>query len=104
MKNPVILMNPINFKNFKKELESKMQNFKVGNNPTYEGVPIKTRKYIKQGTVIVYDDIPNNKRYQVTNLQLADWDTVVIGDTKKIILILFKTFNYFYNIIEKEKK
>ena len=57
IKNPTILMNDIDFENFKKEVESKLVNFKVGTNPTYEGIPIKVNEFIEKGNIIVYDDI-----------------------------------------------
>ena len=57
MKNPTILMNTSDFENFKKEIESKVTNFKVGLNPTYEGVPIKTSDIIEKGNLVVYDDV-----------------------------------------------
>ncbi len=57
MKNPAILMNDIDFENFKKEVESKVVNFKVGENPTYEGIPIKVNEFIEKGNIIVYDDV-----------------------------------------------
>lgn len=57
MKNPTILMNTTDFENFKKEVESKVTNFKVGLNPTYEGVPIKTSDIIEKGNLVVYDDV-----------------------------------------------
>ena len=57
MKNPTILMNEIDFENFKKGLELKVFNFKVGSNPFYEGIPIKTNKSIEKGNIIVYDDV-----------------------------------------------
>lgn len=57
MKKPTILMNDNDFENFKKEVESKTSNLKVGENPTYECIPIKINKFIKKGDVIVYDDV-----------------------------------------------
>lgn len=57
MKNPTILMNDVDFENFKKEVESKVVNFKVGANPTYEGIPIKVNEFIEKGNIIVYDDV-----------------------------------------------
>ncbi len=60
MKNPTILMNKTDFETFKKEVEAKVNNFKVGENPTYEGVPIKTKDFIEQGNIIIYDDVMTN--------------------------------------------
>lgn len=57
MKNPTILMNTTDFENFKKEVESKVVNFKVGLNPTYDGIPIQTSDLIKVGNLVVYDDV-----------------------------------------------
>lgn len=54
MKNPTILMNENDFKVFKKELESKTT-VVVGDNPTYEGVPIKINNIIQSGNIVVYD-------------------------------------------------
>jgi len=56
MKNPTILMNENDFEDFKKEVESKTT-LKVGNTPTYEGIPIKTSDMIQKGNVFVYDDV-----------------------------------------------
>ena len=53
-------MNSNDFDAFKKELESKLQNFNVGENPTYQGVPIKTSSIVEKGNIIVYDDISFN--------------------------------------------
>jgi len=55
MKNPTILMNEKDFENFKKEVESKINDFKVGDNPSYEGVPILTACHIEQGNILIYD-------------------------------------------------
>lgn len=57
MKNPTILMNETDFNNFFKVIESKVVDFKVGVNPTYEGIPIKFNYLMERGSVIVYDDI-----------------------------------------------
>jgi len=59
MKNPTILMNENDFNVFKKEVESKTT-VVVGNNPTYQGVPIKTSQTIEKGNFIVYDDVSRN--------------------------------------------
>jgi len=58
MKNPTILLNKTDFENFKKEEEIKVNNLKIGEDPTFEGIPIKIDNYIKQGTIIIYDNIP----------------------------------------------
>jgi hypothetical protein len=62
MKNPTILMNSNDFEIFKKEIELKAQDFKIGDNPIikYQGVPIKTSEILEKGDVIVYDDASNN--------------------------------------------
>lgn len=57
MKNPTIVMNKTDFENFKKDVESKVVNLKVGLNPTYEGIPIKTSDIIERGNIVVYDDV-----------------------------------------------
>lgn len=44
----------------KNDKESKVNNFKVGDNPTYESIPIKTKDFIEQGNIIIYDDIMAN--------------------------------------------
>ena len=59
MKNPIILMNTEDFESFKNELESKIVNFKVGDNPTFAGVPIKPTDLILKGTFTVVDDSLN---------------------------------------------
>ncbi len=60
MKSPTILMNKTDFQTFKKEVEAKVNNLKVGANPTYEGIPIKTKDFIEQGNIIIYDDVMTN--------------------------------------------
>jgi len=59
MKNPTILMNETDFEVFKKEIESKTT-IVVGENPTYECVPIKTNNIIQRGNIIVSDDFSHN--------------------------------------------
>jgi hypothetical protein len=59
MKNPTILMNENDFEVFKNEIESKTT-VVVGNNPTYQGVPIKTSQIIEKGNIVVYDDVSHN--------------------------------------------
>ena len=59
MKNPTILMNENDFEVFKKEIESKTT-VVVGDNPTYEDVPIKTSNIIQSGDIVVYDDVSPN--------------------------------------------
>jgi hypothetical protein len=59
MKHPTILMNSSDFDIFKNKVESKIQNFKVGEYPTYQNIPIKSRDFVKKGNIIVYDDILN---------------------------------------------
>ncbi len=54
MKNPTILMNEKDFEVLKSSVESKTT-ITVGNNPTYEGVPIKPNNIIQRGNIIVYD-------------------------------------------------
>lgn len=56
MKNPTILMNENDFEVFKKEIESKTTTV-VGDNPIFEGVPIKTNDIIQSGDIYVYDDV-----------------------------------------------
>ena len=60
MKKPTILMNETDFENFKNEVESKVVNLKLGDNPKYAGIPIKTCRIVEKGTVIVYDDWLNS--------------------------------------------
>lgn len=57
MKNPTILMSEKDLETFIRELESKVNNFRAGENLTYRGMPIVTGKHIEQGTLIIYDDI-----------------------------------------------
>lgn len=57
MKNPTILMNDKDLETFIKEVEAKVNNFKVGEHPTYAGIPIVEAKHIEQGTFIIYDNI-----------------------------------------------
>jgi len=60
MKNPTILMNENDFDIFKKEIESKVYNINIGNDPKYEGIPIKINNIAESGNVILYDDISLN--------------------------------------------
>lgn len=64
MKNPIILMNETDFENLKREVEAKVYNFKVGDAPTYEGVPIKAKSFIERGNIIIYDDVITNRLLQ----------------------------------------
>lgn len=57
MQKPTILMNKTDFENFKKDIESKVVNLKVGINPAYEGIPIKTSDFTERGNIVVYDDV-----------------------------------------------
>jgi hypothetical protein len=59
MKNPTILMNENDFEVFKRGIESKTT-IVVGDNLTYEGVPIKTNNIIQSGNIVVYDDVSFN--------------------------------------------
>ena len=59
MKNPTILINENDFEVFKKEIESKTT-VAVGDNPTYEGVPIKINNIIQSGNIVIYDDFSHN--------------------------------------------
>ena len=59
MKSPIILMNENDFEVFKKEIESKTT-VVVGDNPTYECVPIKINNIIQSGNIVIYDDTFNN--------------------------------------------
>ena len=52
-------MNENDFEVFKKEIESKTT-VVVGDNPTYEDVPIKTNNIIQSGDIVVYDDVSPN--------------------------------------------
>lgn len=56
MKKPTILMNEKDFEEFEKNVELELVNFKSGNNPTYQGIPISTRYFIQRGEVIVFDN------------------------------------------------
>ena len=64
MKNPTILMNETDFEVFKKEVESKTT-VVVGNNPTYQGVPVKTSQIIEKGNFIVYDDVSHSCEFKI---------------------------------------
>ena len=55
MKNPTILMNNNDFECFKKQVELKT-NINIGDNPLYQGVPIKTSSLVDEGHIYVYDD------------------------------------------------
>jgi hypothetical protein len=60
MKEPVILMNNLDFDNWVIDLESKIDNFKVGKNLIYKGLPIKAVPFLDKGSIIVYDNKTNN--------------------------------------------
>lgn len=55
MKKPAILINPDDLDALKMELELINHT-----NPTYNGIPIKTNKFLKNGELVVYDDIEEN--------------------------------------------
>jgi hypothetical protein len=57
MKKPTIMMNENDFEDFKKEVKSKTT-INPDNNPTYQGVPIKTSRTLEKGSYVIYDDIP----------------------------------------------
>lgn len=57
MKNPTILMNKSDFDSFKERLESTVLNFKVGDKPTYQNIPIKVSTKIESGNIVVYDSL-----------------------------------------------
>lgn len=57
IKNPTIFMNSDDFNSFKLELETTIQNFKVGENPQYGALPVKTSDLIQRGSIVVYDDV-----------------------------------------------
>lgn len=60
MKRPTILMNDNDFEDLKNEIESKTTIVFDADNPTYEGVPIKTNNIIQSGNIVVYDDVSHN--------------------------------------------
>jgi len=57
MTNPTILMNEKDLQTFIKQIESKVNNLKVGKQPMYEGIPILVGIHIEQGNLIIYDDL-----------------------------------------------
>mgnify|MGYP003653226611 CR=1 FL=1 len=57
MKNPTIVMNDKDLEVFIKQIENQVNNLNIGDNPTYEGIPIKGLKHIEQGKFIVYDGV-----------------------------------------------
>lgn len=57
IKNPTVVMNDKDLETFIKKIEAKVNNFKFGDNPTYEGIPIVGRKEIEQGKFFIYDGI-----------------------------------------------
>ena len=57
MKNPTIVMNDKDLETFIKKAESEVNNLIIGDNPTYEGIPIIGLKHIEKGKFIVYDGI-----------------------------------------------
>jgi pyridoxine/pyridoxamine 5'-phosphate oxidase len=57
MKNPTILMNNKDLEALIKQVESQVDNFKVGTPPTYGGFPIIAREYVEKGNIIIYDDV-----------------------------------------------
>ena len=56
MVNPIIVMHTKDLKAFIKQTEARVDNLKVGENPTYQGIPIKAREYVEKGQLIIYDD------------------------------------------------
>jgi hypothetical protein len=67
MKYPTILMNDKDFDSLRKEVKSKVPSIIIGENPTFEGIPIKARSYIEKGRVIVLDSIFNDLRNHPLN-------------------------------------
>ena len=57
MKNPKILINTKHFEDFEKEIQAKVTNFKTGDNPTYEGIPIIKNDFVQPGNIFIYDDV-----------------------------------------------
>lgn len=55
MKNPVIIINNKDFDNLKDKLESEIVNFKVGDYPRFQGIPIMPSIVVERGLVFVYD-------------------------------------------------
>lgn len=68
MKNPNILMNTTDFENLKKHVESTVENFKIGDPPTFNGFPITLRDYMQEGKVFIID-IPIPKLQNDINLK-----------------------------------
>jgi hypothetical protein len=59
MKNPVIVMNPLDFEEFKTKLELNNTNFIVSENPKFQGISIITRYHIEKGNIFIVDWLPN---------------------------------------------
>lgn len=57
MKNPTIVMNPNDFDYFKELIEVKLSGLILGDNPEYEGIPIKTSDLMMKGQVMIIDEI-----------------------------------------------
>lgn len=57
MKNPVIIMNNLDFEYFKDEVNFNTLN--ANNNPKYENIPIRKSIHINRGEIFIYDDIYN---------------------------------------------
>jgi hypothetical protein len=55
-KKPTILMHETDFENLKKYVEYKVTNLKLGDYPTFEGIPIRTSRILEIGNFIIYDD------------------------------------------------
>lgn len=62
MKNPVILMNADDLKSFEDKLSDEITGFTPSENPTYRGMPIKTKDFLKRNQIMVYDDVYLNWR------------------------------------------
>ena len=50
MKNPIIVMNDMDFELLKNESLTS-----ISKNPTCNGIPITCRSYVEKGSVIIYD-------------------------------------------------
>ena len=93
MKNPTIHMNQNDFDVWSKELQSKVQNFKVGEKPTYKGIPVKISNILETGTIVVLDDVPKSWYQEQTEGYLNEWRK----EESKIHKLMLGKLNLFNN-------
>jgi hypothetical protein len=55
LQNPIIIMNDKDLQDFIGLTETKVRNFKAGEAPTYEGIPMKGTATMERGNIAICD-------------------------------------------------